>query len=137
MTLDDLLQTLREDILHDRSDQIDGVSDRLWSDTTLVRYIDQAQRRFARRSLCIRDGTTDQFTKVATVAAQDEYPLDPGVVAVISARFMGNGSTIAADVADLARSGHAQLSTYHIPDSYFFDPSQLSQLPPGKPLVIA
>jgi hypothetical protein len=130
MLLDDLLRILREDILHDRSDQVAGDTDYLWSDTTLVAYIDEAQRRFARRSLCIRDATTPSLTQVTLVTNQTEYTLNPSVIAVISARFTG-------DTADLARGGHAQFDTYHTPDTYFFNPSDLSTLPPGKPLAWA
>lgn len=128
MVLDDLLTELRENILHDRSDLVAGSSDRLWSDVTLVRYIDEAQRRFARRSLCIRDATTPQFTRFLTVANQKVYTLDPAVVAVMSARFEG-------DTADLIRAGHSQFDTYRTPDSQFFNPAQFTTLPPGKPLA--
>jgi hypothetical protein len=130
VVLDDLLVELRENLLHDRSDQVAGTSDRLWSDVTLVRYIDEAQRRFARRSLCIRDATIPKFTQITTVANQNYYTLDPAVVAVISARFAG-------DIADLKRAGHSQFDTYSTPDSYFFDPSYLSTVPPAKPLAWA
>lgn len=126
MNLGDLLTELRENILHDRSDQVDGSSDYLWSDETLVRYINEAQRRFARKALVIRDAVTPQCCQVVVQAGVNEYALDPSVLAVMSVRFQG-------DNADLARAGHAQFDTYHVPDSYFFDPSQLAVLQPGKP----
>ena len=130
MRLGDLLSELRENILHDRSKQIAGSSDFLWSDTTLIRYINEAQRRFARRTLCIRDKNTPQCCQITTVAGQDEYPLDPSVIAVMSVRMTG-------DKADLARAGHSAFDTYHMPDNRFFDPGQLDQLSPGKALAYA
>jgi hypothetical protein len=137
MNLGDLLLELRENILHDRSDQVAGSSDYLWSDTTLVRYIDEAQRRLARQTLIIRDGTTAQCCQITLVApnatpapGQIEYQMDPSVLAVLSARLTG-------DNADLARAGHAALDTYRMPDTRFFDPAQLSNLPPGKPLAFS
>lgn len=130
MRLGDLLSELRENILHDRSSQVSGASDYLWSDDTLIRYINEAQRRFARRTLCIRDKNTAQACQLTTVSGQDEYPLDPSVIAMLSLRMAG-------DFSDLARSGHSGLDTYNMPDSFFFDPSQLSQLPPGKPVAYA
>ena len=130
MRLGDLLQTLREDILHDRSAQVSGASDYLWSDKTLVRYVNEAQRRFARRTLCIRDKNTAQCCQFSTVVGQDEYPLDPSVIAVMSVRMAG-------DTADLARGGHSAFDTYRMPDSYFFDPGQMSATPTGKPLAYA
>ena len=125
MNLGELLEELRENILHDRSDQIAGDSDQLWSDKTLVRYIDQAERKFARESLILRDGRTPEVTRLQTRMLQREYPLHPSVIAVISARCNH-------DRADLARAGHSSFDTYHVPDTYFFDPSSLSSLPPGK-----
>lgn len=128
MTLGELLDELRNNILHDRSDQIDGPSDYLWSDEALIRYINQAYYRFARLALCLRDGTTPNLTTFKTIAGQDMYPLDPSIVAVISTKMAG-------DQADMARAGHDGFSAYHTPDTYFFDPGQLSNLPPGKPLA--
>lgn len=130
MNLGDLLLELRENILHDRSDQIAGSSDQLWSDVTLVRYLDEAQRRLARQTLIIRDGTTAQCCQITLVEGQVEYRMDPSVLAVLSARFTG-------DTADLARAGHSALDTYRTPDTYFFDPSQLSTTQPGTPLAFA
>lgn len=128
MNLGELLSELRLNVLHDRSSQIAGPSDLLWSDETLCRYIDEAQRRFARKALVIRDGTSTPLTKVTLVANQNMYPLDKTVLGVISAILTG-------DKADLARAGHGAFQTYRQPDPYFFDPSQLSALPPGKPLA--
>lgn len=128
MTLAELLDELREGVLHDVSSQIAGQSDKLWSDSRLVLYIDQAQRRFAREALVIRDGSTAKVCQVPLATNQTVYPLDPSVIAVISAK-------LESDPADLARAGHSALSTYHQPDPYFFNPSWLTTLPPGKPLA--
>lgn len=161
MTLDDLLDTLRRDILHDRSDRIAGDTDQLWSDTTLIRYIDAAQRRFARRSLCIRDGTT-AATRFTTVAYQADYALDPSIISVLSMRSQGNGfwvrgvylagtfntasppvfvpatagtQIIYPDVGDLTRSGHTVERRRGIVDGPFFDINNIASLNPGKPLA--
>lgn len=129
MNLAMLLDELRHGILHDRSDQIAGDdSDYLWSNTRLIEYINQAQRKFARESLCIRDATTPQCCTLQTVAFQREYNLDPSVVAVISAKMD-------CDRADLARGGHSPFQTYRVPDNYYFNPNQLSTVPPGKILA--
>ena len=128
MRLGELLEELRDNILRDRSHQVAGAEDYLWSDKTLVRYIDQAHKRFARLTQCIRDNLTPQVTQFTTVAYQHLYPLDPSVIGVLSVHMHG-------DKADLARAGHSDLDTYHTPDTYFFDPGQLSNLPPGKPLA--
>ena len=126
MNLRELLHELRDNILHDRSHQIAGnASDLLWDDETLVRYINEAQEKMAREALLIRDNTTPEVVWLQTKAFEKEYTLHPSVVAVISAKCQH-------DRMDLARAGHSQFNTYRMPDPYFFDPSSMSTLPPGK-----
>lgn len=128
MKLAELLDELRVNILNDRSDRTGGSSDYLWTDATLTRYINEAQRRFARKGLVIRDSKTADCCEVTLVADQTEYTLHPSVLAVVSAKLDGEAN-------DLARGGHSAFGTYHQPDTYYFDPGQLSSLPPGKPLA--
>ena len=125
MNLSALLKELRCNILRDRSNLYSGPSDQLWDDETLVSYIDAAQKRFARLTLCIKDGTTDACCSVTIEPGIDTYLLHPSVLSVFSAKFQG-------DTCDLARAGHKALGSYTMPDTYFFDPGQLSNLPPGK-----
>jgi hypothetical protein len=130
MQLSDLLDELREGILHDVSNQIAGVSDQLWTDKRLIRYINEAQYRFARLSFCIRDNTTPDCCQFLLRTGVEQYELHPSILAVISARIDG-------DQADLARAGHSALDAHRNPDPYFFDPSSVGTLPPGKPLAFS
>jgi len=126
MNLGELRNELRVGILNDRSDRVSGSSDYLWTDETLTRYINIAQRRFARRSLCIRDSRTAEVCQVTLVTGQTEYTLHSSVIAVISAKVEG-------DPQDLRRGGHSVFDTYQSPDTYFFDVNQLSVEAPDKP----
>lgn len=128
MNLGELLNELRVNILHDRSDRIDGSSDYLWTDTTLTNYINVAQRRFARRSLCLHDGKTTEVCQFPLVAGQRDYTLHPSVIAVVSAQLED-------DVQDLRRGGHSIFSTYQRQDTFFFDVNQLASLTPDKPFA--
>ena len=128
MNLGDLLTELRENILHDRSDQVSGASDYFWSDETLVRYINEAHRRFARRARVIRDNRTPQCCQFTLVNGQDSYQLHSSVLSVMSVKMAG-------DKADIIKAGHSNFDTYRTPDNYYFDPSQLANLPPGKPVA--
>lgn len=125
MTLEDLLDCLRRDILNDRSDRVSGSSDYLWTDTTLVRYINEAQRRFAVGTYMLRDARTPECTRVTLVEGQTSYDLHPAVLAVLSAK-------ISTAQADLQRVGHAALAAYRAPDSTFIDTSSYQGLPPGR-----
>lgn len=75
----------------------------LWSDATLLRYIQDAEHRFARHTLCIRDGDTEAITQVALEADNKSYVLDKSVISVLSARYD-------TDKNNLQRSGFAIVS---------------------------
>lgn len=128
MKLQDLLTELRENILHDRSDQVAGQTDRLWSDATLIKYIDEAQKRFARIGLVLRDATTAEVTEVTLVADQAEYTLHDSVLGVLSARYE-------TDEVDLTRIDHPAIGGQPRLDTGLFNPEQMRLLPPGKPVA--
>lgn len=130
MNLGELVQELRVNILHDRSNRVSGGDDLLWSTTTLVRYIDEAQRKLAREGLVLRDAVTPAVTTVTLVAGQSEYALHPSILAVMSARQDGNA-------VDMTRTGHAPLQAYQPAGTQFSDPTSFSALSPGKPLAFA
>lgn len=129
MELSELLYELRENILNDRSDRTAGDPDVLWSDESLVRYINEAQRRFARQGLIIRDGTTPSITQVTLQGGVEFYPLHKSILAVISARYEG-------DDFDLTRSGHSALDAYNAPDTHFHMPTR-GAVAPGRPIAFA
>ena len=128
MNLGQLLTHLRVNILRDSSQQVAGSSDYLWTDQTLVDYINEAQDEIARATKCLRDAVTAEICQFTTVNNQEFYQVDDRVISILSVRMAG-------DQADLARAGHADLDAYIQPSTYFFDPSNLSNLPPGKPLA--
>lgn len=125
MKLTDLLDELRNNILYDRGTS-SGASDKLWSDATLIRYINEAQRRFARLSFIIVDAVTPEVVNVTLKAGVDEYILNEAVMSVLSAKV--DGAT-----RDLARAGHTVLGDYRTENVITpFDVAQLTQSP-GAP----
>lgn len=130
MTLEALLELLREGILNDRTDRAAGTPDYLWTDATLVTYINEAQRRFAVKGLVLRDGSTDEVTKIELVEGQNTYPLSDKVLAVVSAKREDQQ-------ADLQRVGHAVLGAYAAPSDNWVDPSAYTSLGPGATLAYA
>jgi hypothetical protein len=128
MKLSDLLDELRTNILNDRGAS-SGADDKLWSDATLVRYINEAQRRFAVRSMIIRDASTAEVVNVTLQTGVTSYALHPAVLAVVSARLDGLQS-------DMHRTGHSVLGRANIaPDNW--DLSLAPTTAPGKPLAFA
>ena len=110
------------------SQRISGQSDRLWSDETLIRYIDEAQKRFARMGLVLRDATTPEVTQVTLVEGQSEYTLHDSVLGVLSVRY-------STDEIDLTRLGHTDIGSAPRPDDPWYDPYGYRLLPPGKPIA--
>lgn len=128
MTLEALLKLLREGMLNDRTDRTSGTSDYLWTDETLVTYINEAQRRFAVKGLILRDGSSNVATKVDLVPGQANYPLHPSVLGVITAKNeLSQG--------DLNRVGHASLGAYRAPTDTWVDPDHYFHLSPGGPVA--
>ena len=89
MNLQELLDELRGNILRDVSDALGGATDKLWTDDTLVRYINDGYRRFCRRTLLIRDASTPDVTQLTMAVGVDRYPLHKDVLAVLTARIVG------------------------------------------------
>lgn len=90
MNLEELLEELRENVLHDVSDAVvSDAGDYLLSDKTLIRYINDAEVQFAKQTLCLRDESTPAVCHVQLVAGQTEYELDQRVLALFGAR-VGN-----------------------------------------------
>jgi hypothetical protein len=101
MNLGELLQELRENILHDASDEVNPPDDGyLWSNSSLVRYINDGQNQFATRTLLLRD-ERNPFTRIELVPGKALYDVDARIVYVFGARI--------GDHYHLGRSSYATL----------------------------
>lgn len=126
MTLEELLDELRANILRDDAVLASGPSDQLWSDDALVRYINDAQTQWSRRTLALRDASTSSVVDVTLGAGVSTYDLHKSVLSVISARIDGRST-------DLLRVGRSAFATLYNLDAPFFDPSRVDTLTPGEP----
>lgn len=128
MNLRDKLNELRNNILRDRSALIAGSNDQLWDDATLLRYIKDAEYRFARLTLLLSDSTTPEYTQVKLKTGQTTYPLNELIISVGSVRYD-------TDTGDLQCTGHAVLAQTSPPEFLSFDPSSPSTTSPGRPVA--
>lgn len=128
MNLADQLQELRFNILRDTSDIIAGDRDSLWSDDSLLRYIQDAERRFARRTLILRDSTSLEVVQLRLRNGVKTYPVHRSILSVISANYNGQSS-------DLLRSGHAMVVPAPAPEFMPFNPNAPYTMPPGAPIA--
>lgn len=87
MNLQELLFELRNNILRDASDEVTPSNNgTLWTDASLINYINDGQEQFAVRSCILRDETTPAVTRITLVNGQELYDLDPRVISVMGAR---------------------------------------------------
>ena len=128
MTLFDQLEELRTNILRDTSDLISGNPDKLWSDESLLRYIKDAERRFARHTMLIRDSSTTAITQVTLATGIKTYTLHASVIGVLSCRYD-------TDAYDLKRTGHALVNDLVPAEFLSFDPSIYGVVQSGAPMV--
>ncbi len=85
MILSELLDYVRKDLLRDKSDLVSGSSDKLWSDELIIRYLDEAQKLFCRRTYALLDNSSD-LSELSLSAGEPEYELDPLILFVFTAR---------------------------------------------------
>lgn len=129
MVIGDLLDELRINILRDRSDLIAGQpDDRLWSDDSLLRYIKDGEHTFARETLCLRDSTTPEYTRIVLRTGVQTYALHSTAIGVLSARYD-------TDTFDLQRSGHGIVSQAVPPELFTYDPTTAWNTQPGRPIA--
>jgi hypothetical protein len=102
MQLKELLQHCAEEVLQDRASVVSGPNKRMWSDTTLVRYLNQAEQMFARGAYCIVDNSSSICT-VTLVNGTSEYALDSSIMQVLNARMSDNG-------VDMTRVTHDKIN---------------------------
>lgn len=126
MNLEALLDELRTNILRDDSELASGPNDSLWSDEALVRYINEAQTRWSRRTLALRDASTPEVTQFTLAAGVSTYELHVSILAVASARYD-------TDTVDLTRIGRSSVARLQVFDPPWWDPSTAESMTPGRP----
>jgi hypothetical protein len=126
--LSERLDELRNNVLRDRSALVAGAADTLWSDETLLRYIKDGERRFARQTMCIRDSTTPEITNVTIRQDITTYALHKSVISVLSSKFD-------MDTFDLQRSGHALVLQFTPAELFTYDPTTGYKVQPGRPIA--
>jgi len=79
-TTKELLAAARQDKLDDLEGY--GKGSELWKDTELLRALNNAQNEWARRTLCLRDSSTEAICKILLLANQYLYDMDSRIIAV-------------------------------------------------------
>lgn len=130
MNTGDLLAYVASEFLDDRTELLDGEPDSLWSNKTLVRYLNAAQERLARRAWLLVDIANPVAGVIPLVEGKTVYTLHKSILRVLDATFDDA-------VVTLPRSTDADMRGYMPPSPDFFDVNALSARTPGNPLAIA
>lgn len=122
MNTTDLLTELRTNILRD-TESVDS----LWSDDTLIAYLNDAYEEFAEETLTIRDKTTVTVTQISLSTGVSDYALHDAVLSVYSVRYD-------VDTFDLPLVTRPILRSGGLSDTDWFDVSASSSTP-GRPVA--
>ena len=129
MNLRDQLDELRTNMLRDTSDLAQGgLDDRLFTDRSLLRYIKDAEMRFARQTMCILDSQTASTSTITLATGVSTYMLHKSVFSVVSARFAGR-------TVNLNRIGQAAVQDILPLESEMFNDPDVTAANPGEPLA--
>src|SRR3990167_6581106 len=85
MNLEELLAYTSSDLLDDRTTLLDGESDSLYSDASLVALFNEAQRILARRAWCIIEYGVPPAGVIVLSAGKVLYPLHKSVLRIFDA----------------------------------------------------
>lgn len=85
MKLSEMLDYVGAEYLDDRADLVDGDPDSLWSDKTIVRYLNDAQRILCRRAWVLQDEGTAEVGTVVLRTGAPSYPLHKSILSVLMA----------------------------------------------------
>lgn len=94
MKLSEILEHIGGPLLDDRAELLEGVSDTIWSDKVLVRYLNEAQRKLCRDAWVLEDKDTASVdtngVKICQIQLREDetdYPLSETILKVKSVRL--------------------------------------------------
>lgn len=136
MNLEELLEQTAKEHLDDRTDLIDGDPDELWPDTTLVRYMNEAQRILCRRAWIIIETGIAPAGQIVLVTGKTLYTYHKSILRVFDATPDGQ-------LTPLGRADDINLRNPYPPSADAFDVGQAAAIAantlniPGPPLAVA
>lgn len=100
MKTSELMDHITKSMLDDRADLVSGESDQLYSDDTVIRYLNEAQKILCRRAWVLEDTTgSNPATLIPLIENRTDYALHKSVLFVKSVRLSDS------DI-DLRRAGY-------------------------------
>lgn len=130
MKLDEMLEHTGAAYLDDRTKMLEGDDDNLWSDETLVRFFNEAQRILCRRAWCIIDEAQAQAGVIVLRTGVKKYDLHKSVLRVYTA-------TPEDQDYPLTRHDSIALRTPRPYSSDIFPMNTPTSATPGRPLGCA
>lgn len=113
MKTSELLEHITGPMLDDRADLLEGASDQLFKDETVLRYLNEAERKLSRDAWVIEDLLTPTVTQIQLQENVNNYPFHKSILFVKAVRLSDS------DI-DLIRVGYNDNRIY--PDTQLMDP---------------
>lgn len=127
MKTSELLEHITGAMLDDRTEMISGENDELFKTPTVLRYLNEAQRKLCRDAWVLEDLTTPVVTEITLEVGKINYPLHKSILHVKAARLSDSDM-------DLTRVGYDDNRIHPgFVDSDHWDINVSVQDPAGRP----
>lgn len=129
MKTSEILEHITGPMLDDRAEMISGQSDTLFKDSTVIQYLNEAERRLCQWAWVLEDSTTAEVCSIGMKVDTSEYPLHKSILHVKAARLSDS------DV-DLTRVGYDDnrlMPLSQMIDSNMWDVNTILLESPGRP----
>ncbi len=136
MKLSELLEYIGVELLDDRTEMLEGVSDNIWSDDAIIRQLNEAQRVLCRRAWVLEDtdltridAENNKVCQIQMVEDQTDYSFHKSILNIKSVR-------ISDSEVDLLRVGYADnrlRNGFQFDDSSFWDVNSIMIEESGRP----
>lgn len=129
MKTSELLEHIAGPMLDDRAELLAGASDQLFKDSTVIRYLNEGERRLARDAWVIEDTTTPAVCQLTLAENTNNYPFHKSILHIKAARL----SDTDIDLIRVGYDDNRLLPISQTIDPDFWDTNVAIQEDPGRP----
>jgi hypothetical protein len=116
-------------MLDDRAELLAGASDQLFKDSTVLRYLNEAERRLARDAWVIEDTVTPAVCEITLAENISNYPFHKSILHIKTARL----SDTDVDMVRVGYDDNRMLPMTQVNDPGFWDINIATVENPGRP----
>ena len=129
MKTSELLEHIAGPMLDDRAELLEGANDQMFKDSTVLRYLNEAENKLCREAWVLEDLTTAAICEVALTLGTNNYALHKSILHVKAARL----SDSEVDLLRVGYNDNRLLPIATVPDPDFWDINIALLENPGRP----